>query len=480
MSATDDEVEQLRARCLALEAANAQMQRINTALMDRVERDMDTLGSSFSLFQSAIVLESKVKERTGALTQVLATLERTNRELLASNEAAQEASRAKSAFLATMSHELRTPMHGVLGMTDLLLETGLTVEQREFAHTIKQSGESLLTILNDILDFSKIEAGFMGTESTPFEPRAVVERAMQTLHPLISRKRLAVATHWSADVPTTVAGDPTRLLQILTNLVGNAVKFTATGSIHLRVSLDENSGDSVVMRIEVQDSGIGIAAEHLVGIFDPFTQSDSSITRTFGGTGLGLAIVRRLSELMGGTCGVESQLGHGSRFWFTVRCRVLENAVSNGTGARAVSTQVARNPEHSARRINVLVVEDNPVNQLVARRSLESLGCVVQIAARGVDAVELLTHTHEFAIVLMDCQMPGMDGLEATRLVREHEQSVGLRVPIVALTANAMVGDREACLAAGMDDFVSKPFKKADLRAVLEKWPGTSDAQRAA
>ena len=475
MSEADNKLARLEARCQELKSVNAQLKRINTALMVRVERDMDTLGSSFSLFQSAIVLESKVKERTGALTQVLGVLEHTNRELLASNEAAQAASRAKSGFLATMSHELRTPMHGVLGMTELLIDTPLTVEQREFALTIKQSGESLLAILNDILDFSKVEAGFMSAEFTPFEPLAIVERALQTLHPLISRKNLSVATHWSDCIPTMVAGDPMRFLQVLTNLLGNAVKFTEAGTIQVRATLDEEEGETVVVRIEVHDSGIGIAPEHLVGIFDPFTQSDSSIARHFGGTGLGLAIVRRLSELMGGHCGVESELARGSCFWFT--CRVGRTETATRAAPKAVT--LPRPCTQNGRGINVLVVEDNPVNQLVAKRSLESLGCDVQIAARGADAVELLKGAHEFALVFMDCQMPGMDGLEATRLIRQDERAAGVRVPIIALTANTIVGDREACSAAGMDDFISKPFTRADLQAVLDAWcdaPGTVTA----
>ncbi|MGV3709776.1 MAG: ATP-binding protein [Gemmatimonas sp.] len=476
MTTVNEELEQLRARCAALESTNQQMQRINTALMDRVERDMDNLGSSFSLFQSAIYLESKIKERTGALTQVLGTLERTNRELQASNEAAQAASRAKSAFLATMSHELRTPMHGVLGMTELLIDTPLSPEQREFATTIKGSAESLLTILNDILDFSKIEAGFMITESTAFEPREIVDRAFANLHPLITRKELLANIEWSDSVPQTVVGDPTRFLQIVTNLLGNAVKFTESGSVTLRAQARPADAESTVIRIEVQDTGIGIAPEHLQGIFDSFTQSDSSITRKFGGTGLGLAIVRRLSELLGGSCGVDSEPGSGSRFWFEITCRRDATVERN-----SAETDVPPLPSgdvftESRQSVDVLVVEDNRINQVIARHSLEALGCRVSIVSSGADAVSALSCEHSYSVVLMDCQMPDMDGLEATRLVRQFEATSDQHVPIVALTANAMVGDREACIAAGMDDFLSKPFQRDDLHRVLHRWTALAPA----
>jgi len=464
------ELKRLRARVAELEADNQTLTAVNEKLMDRVERDMDMQGNSFSLFQTAISLESTVQQRTAALTDAMRELETSNRELKASNEAAQAASRAKSAFLATMSHELRTPMNGVVGMTELLLNGSLAAPQRRSVEVIRRSALSLLQILNDILDFSKIEAGQLETEALPFDLRRAADQALSLLQPQVQSKGLELRMDWPNTMPTAVVGDPTRFSQIVTNLVGNAVKFTATGSVTLRARLQAEQGASLTYRFEVQDTGVGIAAEALPRLFQSFSQTDSSITRRFGGTGLGLAIVRRLCEVMGGGCGVESTPGVGSTFWFTL---ALQRGEPEAAGAATGMFQVLRPRRGSSvpdRAVQVLLVEDNPINQEVTLGMLELLGANAVVANNGREAVEHLVVENEFDLVLMDCQMPEMDGLEATRRVRAHEAGNGQHLPIVALTANAMVGDREQCLEAGMDDFLSKPFQLRELAAAIQRW----------
>ncbi len=458
------------ARIAALEAENARLARVNQVLMDRVERDMDRQGNSFSLFQAAIALESQVKERTLALTHAMQELERSNSELVHLNEVAQAASRAKSVFLATMSHELRTPMNGVLGMTELLLRSPLDDGQRRSADAIRHSALSLLHILNDILDFSKIEAGRMVIESTAFALRDVVDRALHILEPAVAAKGLALHVHWADGLPETVLGDPVRLSQILTNLVGNALKFTPRGSITVHAAVQAEDPSGFVVKFSVTDTGIGIRPEVIPQLFESFTQSDSSVTRKYGGTGLGLAIVRRLAELMGGRCGVTSEYGAGSRFWFTVR---LQRSQQPASGLQTLTMLLPRPSLASlmdARPVKVLLVEDNAINQLVASGLLQTAGCAVEIAENGACALERLVDPHDFDLVLMDCQMPEMDGYEATRRLREREEDTGRRMPVVALTANAMAGDRELCLQAGMDDFLSKPFQLEQLSAVIGRW----------
>jgi signal transduction histidine kinase/ActR/RegA family two-component response regulator len=474
-AAAADELARLRRRCAELEESNASLAAVNETLMDRVERDMDMQGKSFSLFQAAISLESTVQQRTAALTEAMRELENSNRELQASNEAAQAASRAKSAFLATMSHELRTPMNGVVGMTELLLNGRLApAAQRRSVEVIRRSALSLLQILNDILDFSKIEAGQLEMESVPFDLRKAADQALSVLQPQVESKGLALRTEWPEDLPTAAIGDPTRFAQVLTNLVGNAVKFTSRGHVTLRARLLEAQGTTLRLRFEVEDTGVGIPAEVLPRLFQSFTQSDSSITRKYGGTGLGLAIVRRLCALMGGECGVRSEPGQGSTFWFTL---ALQRDPQGGRAAPASATglfPVLRPRSEAAREgddlPHVLLVEDNAVNQEVTLGMLELIGARATVADDGRRAVELLTRPHAFDLVLMDCQMPEMDGLEATRRTRAHELPLGLHVPIVALTANAMLGDRERCLEAGMDDFLSKPFRLRELASALDRW----------
>ncbi|MCC6930983.1 MAG: response regulator [Gemmatimonadaceae bacterium] len=451
-------------------------------------------------------LERRVGERTLALTMEITERERTEAQLRVAKDEAEAAARAKSEFLATMSHEIRTPMNGVLGMTELMLDTELSSRQREYVLAIQQSGESLLTIINDILDFSKVEAGKFDIENVEFDLPRVVGDAVDLFARKAAEKQITLRSTVAPAARRMVGGDPTRVRQIILNLVGNAIKFTARGEVSIDTTVQEDDGTSMLVRIAVRDTGIGVDADTVARLFEPFTQADSSTSRKYGGTGLGLAISRKLTELMGGEVGVESASGQGSTFWFTVRVRRVDAAggaprvadaappaATEARGSQASNLDGSAAPvlhalaheataeeaqlhtrdvvRNSFLGTRVLLADDNDINQFVARSFLDTLGCAVVVVPTGADAVEA-ARERDFDIILMDCQMPEMDGYDATRVIRAERSHEARRIPIVALTASAIDGERERCLSAGMDDYLSKPFRLDELFVVFRRWCG--------
>jgi signal transduction histidine kinase/CheY-like chemotaxis protein len=412
----------------------------------------------------------------------LAARDRARADLVQAMEAAQAANQAKSEFLANMSHEIRTPMNGVLGMLGMLLDRELGETEREYAATAQRSARALLDVINDILDLSRVEAGRLALEPVPFDLRAVIEDVVAQAAVQARDKDLELLVRYPSEVPSRFVGDDGRIRQILVNLVGNAVKFTSRGHVAVDVARVGEGDGVVTLELAVADTGVGIPAAAQQIIFEKFQQADGSTTRLYGGSGLGLAIVRELVGLMGGRVGVDSEPGKGSRFWFTLALTRDQHesapVVAEAALPAAAAPDAARDSEPAiaaaaaARSGRVLVVEDNVVNQKVAMYLLEDLGWRVDVAGNGREALRLIDEI-PYDLVFMDVQMPEMDGLQATAAIRAGESAQGRRLPIVAMTAHAMRGDLERCLAAGMDGYVSKPVSKQDLAQVLARFaPG--------
>lgn len=437
--------------------------RLEPIQVSKTGDEVEFLGESFNgmiaalaasqraLLEQQSLLEKRIQERTDQLEEAM--------------RGAQAANQAKSEFLANISHELRTPMNGVIGMLDMALDRELSPELAEQLHTAQNCAYNLLSLLNDILDLSKIEAGKMTLEKIPLDVRTLVADCVKVHQPKAAENSVSLETETTPDLPRQILGDPLRIRQILENLVSNAVKFTEHGTVVVRVSGKLTAPGRFLLEIHVRDSGTGIPADKLLHIFDKFIQADGSVSRKFGGTGLGLAITRSLAELHGGEVHVESELGRGSTFTVTLPCEVAAaGAVDNAAATAALPAPV----DARSGGVRILVVEDNHVNQKVVTAVLRKRGFSIELANDGQEALQKLETSGAFDLVLMDVQMPVLDGLEATRLIRKEPRWNSL--PIVAMTAHAMNGDKERCMEAGMNGYISKPVHPSLLLSTVDEF----------
>jgi signal transduction histidine kinase/ActR/RegA family two-component response regulator len=437
--------------------------RLEPIQVSRTGDEIEFLGESFNgMIEALAASRQEIREHQGLLERRIK--ERTE-QLEEATRHAQAANQAKSEFLANVSHELRTPMNGIIGMLDIALEKHLPAEQVDELQTAQRCAFSLLSLLNDILDLSKIEAGKMTLEKLPFDIRTSALECVKEQQPQAARNGIELTVEVAPEVPARILGDPLRIRQILSNLIANAVKFTEHGSVNIRIDGQLTAAREFSMQIAVHDTGTGIPADRLLSVFDKFTQADGSVSRKYGGTGLGLAITQKLVEMHGGEIHVESELGQGSTFVVTFPCEVASGELPK---------QIPEHPEAPTAPVGgsnpgrLLVVEDNPVNQKVVTAVLRKRGYAIELANDGQEAIAKLESGGDFDLVLMDVQMPGLDGLEATRLIRQDPRWTHL--PIIAMTAHAMTGDKERCLEAGMNDYISKPVHPTHLLTTVQEY----------
>lgn len=442
-----------------------------------LQRANDELAATLEELQTAhTLLEERVSARTRELEERNLQLNELSVELIKARDQAMEASQYKSMFLANMSHEIRTPLNSVVAVTELLLKTRLDGEQIEFANIVQNSSRALLDIVQDILDFSKIEAGKVELVIDQFDMRTVLKSVLDLSSAKAAEKDLVLTRKIVGDLPVPLYGDASRLKQVLINLVSNAIKFTNEGEIEVLVDVEDVTEKDCLIRFTVNDTGIGLSEDTAARLFEPFTQADGSITRRFGGTGLGLSISKELVHLMNGEIGVSGKEGEGSTFWFEVRLNFAPEAtfVSSPELFETVFSSVNTDSPPPSRlssesKIQVLVADDSPLNRTVALLVLKHLGMEGHAVSNGEEAIQAI-EDRRFDLVLMDCQMPLLDGFETSRRIRKKEKSGKIRIPIIALTAQAVDGDREKCLEAGMDDYITKPITPTRLSVVLSRW----------